>query len=73
MPAVVSPVILVVREEGLEMEYVLGPETFDHDVLAIVPSESVAVPVTETELVGRVIDLSTPALAVGAALTFTII
>jgi len=46
------------------------PPFLTHTVEATVPSESVAVaPEMTTELVGKVIARSTPALAVGAALT----
>ena len=68
-PAVDIPVMVVLKEVELVMAKVTGPEIFVHEVLAIVPGAvSLAVPVTVTELVGKVMAWFPPAFAVGAML-----
>lgn len=68
VPEVFIPVIFVVSEFGLDIEYEEGPEILVQATLAIEPSESLAVPVTETELAGGAMFLSTPADTVGGTL-----
>ena len=71
VPATVRPLIVVARLFGLvkDTSASAGPKTLVQLVPTTVPSESEAVPVTETELVGRVIVLSRPALTMGGKLT----
>jgi hypothetical protein len=69
VPATVILVNVGVRVLPFVMVGVTGPETNDHTVLLIDPSESVAdVPVGADDVVGRVIALSGPAFAVGEEL-----
>ena len=65
VPTTVNPETFVVADDGVPNEIVAGPLMLVHAYAAIVPSESMALPVKLVVVVGSIIFLSSPALEVG--------